>query len=187
MSTDCHVMKLMVKHGQPCAAMCLQESGSRCGFMALRWLRCLIWSCFCNSSSSLTWWNWVYTLSHVFGVLGLGFLKLGKFFTRMLRLRMTLGSLVFRPIVRDFTLAAGIHSLFSSSLKPVKKKLPIFNAIHFHCLIQPQLVYQKFYIKSASISVLDMAWFVLYLYNVLVTLIVQFKWWEPGNICKSQV
>lgn len=111
-------MKLMVKHGQPCAAMCLQESGSRCGFMALRWLRCLIWSCFCNSSSSLTWWNWVYTLSHVFGVLGLGFLKLGKFFTRMLRLRMTLGSLVFRPIVRDFTLAAGIHSLFSSSLKP---------------------------------------------------------------------
>lgn len=123
-STDCHVMKLMVKHGQPCAAMCLQESGSRCGFMALRWLRCLIWSCFCNSSSSLTWWNWVYTLSHVFGVLGLGFLKLGKFFTRMLRLRMTLGSLVFRPIVRDFTLAAGIHSLFSSSLKPVKKNYP---------------------------------------------------------------
>lgn len=117
-------MKLMVKHGQPCAAMCLQESGSRCGFMALRWLRCLIWSCFCNSSSSLTWWNWFYTLSHVFGVLGLGFLKLGKFFTRMLRLRMTLGSLVFRPIVRDFTLAAGIHSLFSSSLKPVKKNYP---------------------------------------------------------------
>lgn len=72
---------------------------------------------------------------------------------------MTLGSLVFRPIVRDFTLAAGIHSLFSSSLKPVEKKLPIFNAIHFHCLIQPQLVYQKFYIKSAytCISVLDMA------------------------------
>lgn len=32
-----------------------------------------------------------------------------------------------------------------------------------------------------------MAWFVVYLYNVLVTLIVQFKWWEPGNICKSQV
>lgn len=63
-------------------------------------------------------------LSHVLGVLGLGFLKLGKFFTRMLRLRMTLGSLVFRPIVRDFTLAAGIHSLFSSSLKPVKKNYP---------------------------------------------------------------
>lgn len=37
---------------------------------------------------------------------------------------MTLGSLVFRPIVRDFTLAAGIHSLFSSNLKPVKKNYP---------------------------------------------------------------
>lgn len=32
-----------------------------------------------------------------------------------------------------------------------------------------------------------MARFVVYLYNVLVTLIVQFKWWEPGNIYKSQV
>lgn len=36
MSTDCHVMKLMVKHGQPCAAMCLQESGSRWGFYGIK-------------------------------------------------------------------------------------------------------------------------------------------------------
>lgn len=77
----------------------------------------------------------LYMLSHVLGVLGLGFLKLGKFFTRILKLRITLGSLVFRPIVRDFTLAAGIHSLFSSSLKPIKNNPSL---IHFHSLIQFQ-------------------------------------------------
>lgn len=61
-----------------------------------------------------------HLLDQVWGVLGLGFLKLGKFFTRMLKLRMTFGILVFRPIVLDFTLAAGIHSLFSSRLNPAK-------------------------------------------------------------------
>ena len=70
-----------------------------------------------NSSSLSTCFH---LLNQVWGVLGLDFLKLGKFFTRMLKLRMTFGILVFRPIVLDFTLAAGIHSLFSSRLNPAK-------------------------------------------------------------------
>lgn len=63
-----------------------------------------------------------HLLNQVLGVFGLTFRKLGKFFTRMLKVRITLGILVLRPNVRDFTSAAGIHSLLSSKLKPVQGK-----------------------------------------------------------------